>query len=101
MKLNFWLIFATTLSTGLMAQQVTNPPPAAPLETPSSAPMATNASAASGTNAPATQAGKKKTTSKKKAAPKKKVAGADLKTVPLVAGPAVVGASNVNVRGQA
>ena len=90
MKLNFWLILATTLSTGLMAQQVTNPPPAAPLQAP-----------ASGTNAPATQPGKKKTTSKKKAAPKKKVAGADLKTVPLVAGPAVVGASNVNVRGQA
>jgi uncharacterized protein YgiM (DUF1202 family) len=108
MKLNFWLLFGTMLSTGLLAQQVTNAPPAGALETPAPAPMATNAAAgkdavptASGTNAPAAQAGKKKAASKKKAAPKKKVAGADLKTVPLVAGPAVVGASNVNVRGQA
>ena len=87
-----------------MAQQVTNPPPAAPLAAPASGTNATASGTnapASGTNAPASQPGKKKTTSKKKAAPKKKVAGADLKTVPLVAGPAVVGASNVNVRGQA
>ena len=95
MKLNFWLLCGTMLSTGLLAQQVTNPPPAAPLETPAAA------SSASGTNAPAAKPAKKKAASKKKPTAKKKVAGADLKTVPLVAGSAVVIASNVNIRGQA
>jgi uncharacterized protein YgiM (DUF1202 family) len=110
MKLNFWLLCGTMLSTGLLAQQVTNLPPAAPLATPAAGSMGTNAAAgqgtvsststASGTNAPAAKPAKKKAASKKTTA-KKKVAGAELKTVPLIAGRAVVIASNVNVRGQA
>jgi uncharacterized protein YgiM (DUF1202 family) len=101
MKINFWCVLLAMLSTGLLAQQVTNPPPAQPIQTPAtaSAPAATAAPAA--TNAPAAKAEKKKKAPKKKAAPKKKDAAAELKTVPLVAGPAAVIASNVNVRGQA
>jgi uncharacterized protein YgiM (DUF1202 family) len=83
MKNNLWLIFSVILSTSLLAQQPTNPP-------------ATSASTSTNT---AAKSEKKK--SKKKSAAKKKQTGADLKTVPLVAGPAVVIASNVNVRGQA
>ncbi len=103
MKTNYWLIFGAMISTSLLAQQVTNAPPAAPLETPVAAPAATNAPSPAKTNAPVAKAGKKKAAPKKKAksAPKKAEAVAELKTVPLVAGPAVVVASNVNVRGQA
>ncbi|HWV99856.1 MAG TPA: SH3 domain-containing protein [Candidatus Acidoferrum sp.] len=102
MKLNFWLLCGTMLSFNLLAQQVTNTPPAAPLETPAAAPMATNTSSnPAGTNAPAAKAGKKKTAAKKRATAKKKNPAAELKTVPLVAGPAVVEANHVNVRGQA
>jgi uncharacterized protein YgiM (DUF1202 family) len=65
------------------------------------------------TNAPAVKAGKKKAGKKKaekapekkavakSAVAKKKALAPELKTVPLMAGPAVVVASNVNVRGQA
>lgn len=61
--------------------------------------MATNQPAAAGsTNAPAKT--HKKSTTAKKPAPKKNPA-AELRTVPLVPGPAVVEAHNVNVRGQA
>jgi len=107
MKKNCWkLLFATFLSTRLLAQQTTNPPPAAAIETPGAAPALTNAaqSTATATNAPAAKASKKKAGKKKSsstAAAKKSGAGAELKTVPLVAGPGVVIASNVNVRGQA
>ena len=104
MKMNFWLLCGTMISTSLLAQQATNAPAPAAIETPAPAPMATNAlsaPAAAGTNAPAAKAGKKKAAPKKKAAVKKKIAAAELKTVPLVAGAASVVASNVNVRGQA
>ena len=107
MKKNCWkILFATFVSTRLLAQQTTNPPPAAAIETPGAAPALTNAaqSRAAATNAPAAKAAKKKTAKKKSsgtAAAKKGGAGAELKTVPLVAGPALVIASNVNVRGQA
>ncbi len=104
MKLNCWLFFGAMLSTPLLAQQVTNAPPAAPLETPAPAPMTTNAVAsapAAGTNAPAAKPAKKKAAPKKKTTAKKKAPGSELKTVPLVAGPAVVEANRVNVRGQA
>src|SRR5262245_16048508 len=53
--------------------------------------------AAAPTNAPAKPAAKKPT----KPAPKKKNPAAELRTVPLIAGPATVIASNVNIRGQA
>jgi uncharacterized protein YgiM (DUF1202 family) len=96
------------LSTSLLAQQATNPPPSAPIATPAAAPAATIAPATAKTNAPAAKAGKKKAAKKKaekapekKAVAKKKAPAPELKTVPLVAGLAVVVASNVNVRGQA
>lgn len=101
--MNCWLILGVMLATSVLAQQGTNAPPAAMPENP--APTL----AAPGTNAPAAKATKKKGAAKKKA-PQKKVehkaavkkdAGADLKTVPLLPGPAEVVANNVNVRGQA
>jgi uncharacterized protein YgiM (DUF1202 family) len=108
MKKNCWLILGAMLSTSLLAQQATNPTPSAPIETPAAAPAATLAPATAKTNAPAAKAGKKKAGKKKaekapqkKAAAKKKQAVPELKTVPLVPGPAEVVASNVNVRGQA
>jgi uncharacterized protein YgiM (DUF1202 family) len=90
------------LSTSLLAQQVTNPPPASPIETPAPVTVAatTPPPAAAKTNAPAAKAPKKKSPPKKKPAPKKKEAVAELRTVPLVPGPAVVAANHVNVRGQ-
>src|SRR5262245_62148423 len=105
MKKNCWkLLFATFVSTRLLAQQATNPPPAAAIETPGAAPAVTNAAqSTAATNAAAAKSAKKagKRKSSGTTAAKKSGAGAELKTVPLVAGPAVVIASNVNVRGQA
>lgn len=125
MKLNCWLILGTMLSTSLLAQPATNapsaaaatnPPPAPPIETPAAAPAITNAPEAPAltatTNAPAAKAkaakSTKKKSAKKKATAKTAVKSAPKKapvyetsTVPLVAGPATVVASNVNVRGQA
>jgi uncharacterized protein YgiM (DUF1202 family) len=108
MKYNYWLILGAMLSTSLLAQQATNPPPAAPIATPAAAPTAKVAPATAKTNAPSAKAVKKKSAKKKaekapekKAVAKKKAPAPELKTVPLVAGPAVVVASNVNVRGQA
>jgi Bacterial SH3 domain len=108
MKNNCWLILGMMLSTSLLAQQATNPVPAAPIEMPAAAPVAKVAPASSKTKVPTAKATTKKSASKKaqkapqkKAAAKKKQAFPELKTVPLVAGPAVVVASNVNVRGQA
>src|SRR5690349_3941420 len=95
MKLNCWIILGAMLSTRLMAQQVTNAPPAAPIGT--SAEVINAAPA--GTNASPGQATAKKKSTKKKTAAKTKPP-AELKTVPLVPGPAVVDAQNVNVRGQ-
>jgi len=84
------------LSTSLLAQQVTNAPQPAPVENP--APAATT------TNQPAAKPARKKTSPKKKkdksALAKQKKAATELKTVPLVPGPAVVDANKVNVRGQ-
>jgi len=96
------------LSTSLLAQQASSPAPSAPIQTPPAAPAATIAPATGTTNAPTAKAAKKKNAKKKaekapekKAVAKKKAPVPELKTVPLVAGPAVVVASNVNVRGQA
>jgi hypothetical protein len=108
MKNHCWLILGAMLSTSLLAQQATNTAPPTPIETPAAAPAATLAPAAPTTNAPAAEAGKKKAgkkkngnTPKKKSAVRKKATTPELKTVPLVPGPATVVASNVNVRGQA
>ena len=108
MKNNCWLILGAMLSTSLLAQQATNPAPSAPIQTPPAAPATTIAPATATTNVPAAKAVNKKAAKKKaekapekKAVVKQKTPAPEFKTVPLVAGPAVVVASNVNVRGQA
>lgn len=90
--MNCWLLFGAMLSTSVLAQQVTNAPPGAPIVTPEAATPAGVTNATTAKNHKSTPA--KKTT-------KKKPAAAELKTVPLVPGPAVVEAHNVNVRAQA
>jgi uncharacterized protein YgiM (DUF1202 family) len=99
MKLTWFVFFGLLFSMTLQAQQVTNAPPAAPLETPSPGAALTNVGTAP-TSAPAA---KKKSPTRRKtpAAAKIKDPSAELKTVPLVPGPAVVDANHVNVRGQA
>lgn len=106
MKMKFGLILGTLISTTLLAQQVTNAPPPPPIETmPAPAPTVMEPPAAATTNAPAAKPAKKKATAKKttakKAAKKKAPAAAELKTTPLVAGPAVVTAHHVNIRTRA
>jgi uncharacterized protein YgiM (DUF1202 family) len=107
MKKNCWLLFGAMLSTSLLAQPVTNPPPSAPIQAPPPAPaVASVTPSRSGTNVTAAKAGKKKAGATKKSATKaaattKKAPAAELKSVPLVAGPASVLANNVNVRGKA
>lgn len=93
MKLNWFVLFGMLVSSSLLAQQLTNPPPA---------PVLTNLSGAvAATNAPAAKPAKKKSPAKPKAsAAKKKDPALEIKTVPLVPGPAVVEANHVNVRGQ-
>jgi uncharacterized protein YgiM (DUF1202 family) len=99
MKMNCWLVFGMMLSTSLLAQQVTNAPPAGPIESPSSASVtSTNAVESAPAKAPAKKSGSKKKRAKQPA--KAKDAAAQLRTVPLVAGPATVEANHVNVRGQ-
>jgi len=97
--MNCWLVFGMMLSTSLLAQQVTNAPPAGPIESPSSASVtSTNAVESAAAKAPAKKSGSKKKRAKQPA--KAKDAAAQLRTVPLVAGPATVEANHVNVRGQ-
>jgi len=91
--MNCWLFLGAMLSLNLLAQQVTNAPPAATAES--------SALSAGSTNAPADATKKKSTPKKKKAPAKNKDAGAELRSIPLVAGPATVEANHVNVRGQA
>ncbi len=109
MKMNYWVILGVMLSTSLLAQTNTTAP--AVISTPAAAPAAAITAEAPMTNAPTAKAAKKKSGKKKsgknsdksaakKPAPKK-TEMAELKTVPLVAGPATCVASNVNVRGQA
>ena len=98
MKKNYAIILGALISASLMAQPAPTPTAPTTAETPA---------AVAKTNAPAAKPEKKKAPKKKaekkpekKAVAKKKAPGADLKTVPLLAGPAMVVASNVNVRGQ-
>jgi uncharacterized protein YgiM (DUF1202 family) len=96
MKMNYWLFCGAMLSTSVLAQQVTNAPPSAPIRSSAAAaPAKSEAPAAKKKAAPAA----KKAPAQAPAA--KKDAASQLKTVPLVPGPAVVDANNVNVRGQA
>jgi uncharacterized protein YgiM (DUF1202 family) len=76
------------------------PPPATTNAAPAEMAAPTAESAPATTNAPATKSAKKK--SKKKSGQKgvAKKSGSELKTVPLVPGPAVSVATHVNVRGQ-
>jgi uncharacterized protein YgiM (DUF1202 family) len=101
MKLNCWILLGAMLSTSLLAQQVADAPPSAPLGTTAPAASTNAAAGASVTNAAAPKATSKKKTAAKKKAPKKTDTTTELKTVPLVAGPATVAANHVNVRGQA
>ena len=97
MKMKFCLFLATAVSASLFAQPVTNAPAPMPMEAPMMLPVATNK--------PAVKPAKKKSTkpATKKPAAKtavKKVAkpAAELQSLPLIAGPAVVSANHVNVR---
>jgi uncharacterized protein YgiM (DUF1202 family) len=127
MKKNFWLCCVLSLIAPLVAQDATNPAgPAATATAPASTP-ATDAAAppalpttppplpvAAATNATKTNAaptGKSGKKSGKKKAPKTEAKRGSAKSspapayethsIPLLAGPAIVVASNVNVRGQA
>lgn len=101
--MNSYLILGMMLSGSLLAQPATNSSPP-PIETPAAAPAVTNAPATVTTESASTNAvPKKKSAAKKKpkkSVVKKKQTGPELKTVPLVAGPASVDANHVNVRGQ-
>lgn len=99
MKLNFGLIVGTLVSATVLAQDVTNAPLPAPLEMP--APV-TEPAAAQPPQTPALAAPAKAPA--KKAAAKKAAARkpfTEIKTTPLIAGPAVVTANHVNVRTRA
>jgi uncharacterized protein YgiM (DUF1202 family) len=108
MKKNLWIIFAAAISTSLLAQDATNPAPVLQAPPPEPAPMTTPAPAAEpppAMEAPTTPPAapeKKKTTRKKTV---KRTAAhkpaSELKTVPLIPGPAVVSANHVNVRSKA
>jgi uncharacterized protein YgiM (DUF1202 family) len=120
MKMNWCLCLGLMLATGVLAQTLTNAPPASPATAPtpaageSNAPatlapatgsLSTNAPTGTATNTNAHKASAQKKAAKKKSstkqAAKKKPSTQELHTIPLVAGQAVVIASNVNVRGQA
>ncbi len=90
MKTNYLVVLAAMLSTSLVAQQATNPPAAARAAKAETKKAAANAPKKKAATEPA----------KKKAATEKKPAAVE-RLAFLVAGPAVIAASNVNVRGQA
>lgn len=102
MKKNCWFVLPIMLSTSLLAQQSTNSTPTSPAEASATAGASTNAAPSTDPNAPVAKAEKKKSTKKKREKTTvQKEATVELKSVPLVAGPATVIASNVNVRGLA
>ena len=103
MRTNLWLIIGMMLSSGVFAEDLTNAPAASAIQAPAPAEAATPAStAAAATNAaPAKPKSAAPKTKKKSVASKRAVTPPELRTVPLVPGPATVVASNVNVRGQA
>lgn len=97
MRKNLWLIIGMMLSSGVLAEDLTNAPAASAIQAPApaeAAALATNA-------APAKPKAVAPSSKKKSVAPKRAAVQPVLRTVPLVPGPATVVASNVNVRGQA
>jgi uncharacterized protein YgiM (DUF1202 family) len=96
MRKNLWLIFGIMLSSGVFAEDLTNAPAASAIQAP--APAEAAAPTVAPPDKPKSTAPK---TKKKSVAPKRAVAQPELRTVPLVPGPATVVASNVNIRGQA
>lgn len=102
MKMKLWSVYVMMVSTSLLAQQASNSVPAEPVEPPAAAPVAATVQPEpEPTNAPAGKKAAGKKARAKHAARKASAAAAQLKTVPLVPGPAVVAARHVNVRGQA
>ncbi len=104
MKIKFWSVYVALISTSLLAQQDTNSTstpsaaPAAPIEAPAAPAVMSQAPVEpASTNAPAAKPAKKKSKHAKKPA----ALAREIKTVPLVAGPAVVAANHVNVRAHA
>jgi uncharacterized protein YgiM (DUF1202 family) len=90
MKTNYLVILAVMLSTSLVAQEMTSPPAAAPAAKAEKKKAAANASKKKAAVEPA----------QKKAVAAKKPAAVERPAF-LVAGPALIAGSNVNVRGQA
>jgi uncharacterized protein YgiM (DUF1202 family) len=113
MKKNLWIIFAAALSTSVLAQDASNapalqaaPPEPTPMSNTMSMPTLPPPTAEAPATAPTTTAPKKTTTAKRKPTTTRKTVASKPKapeprSVPLVAGPAVVSANHVNVRSKA
>src|SRR6266487_5531550 len=102
MKMNCWLVPGVMLSTSLLAQPATNPPPIG-LPPPGTTNVTAPPTPSSGTSAPAAKSAKKKTATKpaKKKAPAETKSAIAERPIMLSPGPATITGSNVNVRGQA
>src|SRR5947199_6990945 len=102
MKLNWLAALGLMVSGNLLALQGadTPPPPATTAPAPAAAATLTATNAVAGTNSTAKAPKKKSGSTTHKTAAKKKDPAAEIRTVPLVPGPAVVGANHVNVRGK-
>ena len=102
MRKNLWLIIGMMLSSGVLAEDLTNAPAASPIQAAAPAEATAPVITAAATNtAPAKPNSAASKTKKKSVAPRRAVARPVLRTVPLVPGPATVVASNVNIRGKA
>ena len=75
MKIKFWPVYIALISTSVLAQEVSNPPPAAPIAAPAVAP------------APELQPPPAKTNSPAKKPAKKKAAAETIETIETVASP--------------
>jgi hypothetical protein len=102
MRKNLWLIIGMMLSSGVLAEDLTNAPAASPIQAAAPAEATAPVITAAATNtAPAKPNSAASKTKKKSVVPRRAVARPVLRTVPLVPGPATVVASNVNIRGKA
>ena len=98
MKMNVWLILGAMLTTGALAQQVTNPPPAAPAPAPAPAVAAPAPATAPKANV---KPKKKHAAKAAKPAPAAPQPALEEKPVSLSPGPAKIIGNNVNIRGKA